>query len=70
MTRMLMMAAMFGLALAASACTQGNRSASLAENQPSVMTDVPEFSGSSTPESAVRPIDFHDSRAYGNSGGL
>ncbi len=68
MTRMPMIAAMFGLAVAASGCTQSNPE--LAENQPAVMTDVPELSGSSMPEPVFRPIDFHDSRAYGNAGGI
>jgi hypothetical protein len=73
MTRMLTMTAIFGLAVAASACIQGDRPASLAENQPSTMTDStpPEamLSGSSRPEPAQRPIDFQDSRTYGNNGG-
>ena len=69
MSRMLMISAMFGLAVAASACTQGNPSASLAENQPLVMGDVPAFAGSSIPEPALPPIDFQDSRTYGNNSG-
>lgn len=67
MTRMMMSAIL--LAAIASACTQNNP-APLAENQPVVMSDVPELAGSSMPESVLRPIDFHDSRAYGNAGGL
>lgn len=69
MTRMPMIAAMFGLVVAASACTQSNPT-SLAESQPVVMTDVPQLAGSSMPEPVLRPIDFHDSRAYGNGGGI
>ena len=75
MTRMLMIAAIFGLAIATSACTQSTQSAQsrppavLAESQPVVMRDVPELSGSSIPEPISRPIDFQDSRTYGNNGG-
>ena len=68
MSRMLMISAMFGLAVAANACAQGNPSASLAENRPVAMSDVPEASGSSAPEWFA--IDFQDSRTYGNSSGM
>lgn len=68
MTRMLMITAMFGFAVAASGCMQSRPE--LAQNQPAVMTDVPALSGSSMPEPVFRPIDFHDSRAYGNAGGV
>ena len=68
MTRMLMMAAMFGLAVTAGACTQSPPSALLAEGQPIVATDVPEGVGSSATLVST-PIDFHDSMAYGNYGG-
>ena len=69
MTRMLMIAAMFGLAVAATACTQSNSDSLAAANQPFEMTDAPPLSGPSIPEPVLRPIDFQDSRTYGNNGG-
>jgi hypothetical protein len=67
MTRMLMIAALFGLAVAASACTQTSERE--AEGQPMVMADVP-ASGSSIAAPEWRTIDFRNSKAYGNNGGL
>lgn len=68
MTRIVMMAAMFGLAVAASACTENTPSAFLAEGQPIVMGAVPVAFGSSIPAEST-PIDFQDSRTYGNYAG-
>jgi hypothetical protein len=69
MTRMLIMAAMFGLAVTAGACTHSNSSMLLAEGQPILTTDVPEGVGSTVTAPVSNSIDFHDSRTYGNYGG-
>ena len=68
MSRMLMISVMFGLAAAASACTQSSPSVSVAENRPVAMSDVLEASRLSAPEWFA--IDFQDSRTYGNNSGM
>ena len=66
MPPLLVLAAMFGLAVAGSACIQSNPSA-FVEREPLARGDFPGAVSPNIPAPAMHEIDLHDFKIYGTS---